>query len=328
MGIVNGISIVNNLIAGSMTGEQLQTYLATGANLASFVQVINVRRQLQVLRNTPAAVTAVTASATASATVAANDTALRQWLLYGTSYNWRSFANAAAVMASAPAMAGVVASAAAMSVITASATAMQLVAKSATARAAVAANPAAFAAVNANDQALRIWILEGTGQNYEDFANLAAVMASGSATAAIAASSDAMARIVASPVAKMALFNSDVALNAFKASATAMSAMRGAAGYGIQSNTLNGSAVAIPGLAAGGSYILLGYSKSSTALSYISAITTVRSGSALTFRMTAYTTPSSVTAQQADVAVPLVAPFSSNGTGNITWYYGLLRCDV
>lgn len=95
MGIVNGLSIVNNLIAGSMTGAQLQTYLATGANLASFVQVTNVRRQLQVLRNTPAAVTAVTASATASATVAANDAALRQWLLYGTSYNWRSFANLA-----------------------------------------------------------------------------------------------------------------------------------------------------------------------------------------------------------------------------------------
>lgn len=79
MGIVNGLSIVNNLIAGSMTGAQLQTYLATGANAASFVQVTNVRRQLQVLRNTPAAVTAVTASALASATIANNDAGVRQW---------------------------------------------------------------------------------------------------------------------------------------------------------------------------------------------------------------------------------------------------------
>lgn len=154
MGIVNGLSIVNNLIAGSMTGAQLQTYLATGSNLASFVQVTNVRRQLQVLRNTPAAVTAVTASSTALALIGNNETALRIWALYGTSYNWRSFAGLTAVLASAPAMAEVAASPTAMAPIIASSTAMTAAAASATAMTAIAASTTAKMAMFADDVAL------------------------------------------------------------------------------------------------------------------------------------------------------------------------------
>lgn len=358
MGIVNGISIVNNLIAGSMSGAQLQTYLATGANLASFVQVVNIRRQLQVLRNTPAAVTAVTASATASATVAANDAALRQWLLYGTSYNWRSFANLAAVLASAPAMAEVAASSSAMSLLT----------STATLRAAVLASATALAAVNANDQAVRIWMLAGTGQVYSNFASVAAVaasstamtailatpggldavIASSTALAAIAASTTAMAAVVttptalatlvasstamtavgAAPAAKMAIFNSDAALDAVKASPTAMAALRAAAQYSVQTHVSTGTTVAIPGLNAGGSYIMLGFSKASATSANLALVSTRRTGSTQPNTFSAYTTPTASNAQTYDIALPMVSPFSTIAGGATNWYYGMLRCDV
>ena len=217
MGIVNGISIVNNLIAGSMSGAQLQTYLATGANLASFVQVVNVRRQLQVLRNTPAAVTAVTASATASATVAANDTALRQWLLYGTSYNWRSFANLAELLASAPAMAEVAASQPAMALLVTSASAMAAVADSSTAMTAIAASAAGMTAVIASSTAMTAVAASSTA--------MTAVAASATAMGLVAASATAMAIVSVSAVAMAAVAASSTAMTAVIASSTAMAAM-------------------------------------------------------------------------------------------------------
>lgn len=300
MGIVNGLSIVNNLIAGSMTGAQLQTYLATGANAASFVQVTNVRRQLQVLRNTPAAVTAVTASALAVDVIVNNDTALRQWLLYGTSYNWRSFANFAAVLASAPAMAELAASSVATALLAASPTAIARVAASSTAMTAMVSNAAVMAAVAASSTAM------------------ASVVASGTSMAAVAESA----------TAKMAMFNNDVALDAIKASATAMAALRAATQYTVVSHVATGGAVAIPANAAG-SYILLGFSNGTNATAgTVSLINTRRAGSAQPNSALASPAGTAVNAQKVNMALPLVSPFTGASVTGGTWYYGMLRCDV
>lgn len=300
MGIVNGLSIVNNLIAGSMTGAQLQTYLTTGSNLASFVQVTNVRRQLQVLRNTPAAVTAVTTSATASATVAANDAALRQWLLYGTSYNWRSFANLAAVLASPAVMAEVAASGAAMS--------------------ALASSPETLAAVIASPTALASFVASSTA--------MAAVAASSTAMAVVVASSTAITAVGASSTAKMAVYGNDVALAAIAGSSVALAALRGAAGYAVSSAVSSTTAQAIPGATAGGSYVLLGLSCSASGSLAITALATRRSGSTRPIA----SGPSAVvgtTATDIVMCTPLASPltFTANSNSN-TWYFGMLRCDV
>lgn len=324
MGIVNGLSIVNNLIAGSMTGAQLQTYLATGANLASFVQVTNVRRQLQVLRNTPAAVTAVTASATASATIVANDTALRQWLLYGTSYNWRSFANLAAVLASAPAMAEVAASGAAMAVLAASQTAMAAVAASSTAMAAVAASSTAMTTILASSEATTTVIASPIA--------MPAVAASATAMALVAASSMAMAAVAASANAKMAIYNADVALAAIAASAPAVTALRAAgAQYAVFGPFgASGSAVTITGPNAAGKYILLGVSKNNVDIAQTVTVTTRRSGSSVANSGLLTSGASSTAATSYPLAVPVATPFTFTSSNAIaySWYFGMLRCDV
>lgn len=300
MGIVNGINIVNNLIAGSMSGAQLQTYLATGGNRASFVQVVNVRRQLQVLRNTPAAVTAVTASTSAVEVIANNDTAVRQWLLYGTNYNWRSFTSLGAVLASAPAMAEIAANAAATSLLAASPTALAKVAASSTAMNALVSNTAV----------------------------MAAVAASATAMASVVASSTTMSAIAESSTAKMAIFNSDVALDAVKASATAMAALRVATQYTVVSHAGTGGAVAIPANAAG-SYILLGFSNATNAAAgTVSLINTRRAGSAQPNSALASPGGTAVNAQKVNMALPLVSPFTAASATGGTWYYGMLRCDV
>lgn len=349
MGIVNGISVVNNLIAGSMSGAQLQTYLATGANLASFVQVTNVRRQLQVLRNTPAAVTAVMASSTALAQVGNNELALRVWALYGTSYNWRSFAGLAALFASAPAMAEVAASSVAMAPIIASNAAMTAAAASSAAMAAIAASPTAMAALAASSSAMAIVVASSTAMTAlvassgamsaiaaspAAMAALAAsssamvtVAASSTAMTALAASSSAMSAVAASSAAKMAIFGDDTALAAIAGSNTALTALRSAAGYAVSSAASSTSAQSIPGATAGGSYVLLGVSCSSSGSITITSITTRRSGSA---RPNTASVPSTGTnAAVTTMCTPLVSPFNwtSNSTGQ-TWYFGLLRCDV
>jgi hypothetical protein len=96
--------------------------------------------------------------------------------------------------------------------------------------AAVAASSTAMNAVDANDQAVRIWMLAGTGQVYSNFANVAAVAASSTAMNAVAASSTAMTAVAASntasdavftsATARLAIYNSDIALSAFQANPT------------------------------------------------------------------------------------------------------------
>lgn len=159
---------------------------------------------------------------------------------------------------------------------------------------------------------------------------MTAIAGSAAAMGAVIASSPTLAAMLASSTAKMAFFNSDVALNALKGSATAMAAMRADAKYSVQSHTANNVPIAIPGLVAGGSYILLGFSKNNTISQAISAIATRRSGTTQPASYAAITNPISTTASDVDIATPLVAPFTATHSANINyvWYYGLLRCDV
>ncbi len=201
------------------------------------------------------------------------------------------------------------ASSTAMTAVAASSTAMTAVAASSTAMTAVAASSTAMAAVNANDQAVRIWMLAGTNQVYSNFASVTAV--------------------AASSTAKMAIFNSDTALGAIAASSTALTTMRAATGYVVQSASVT-SSTAIPGLNAGGSYILLGISSPNNPVnSNPISVSTKRSGSArantgllIASQSTTPTTTSPV--------VPLVAPFSAadGSAAGYTWYFGMLRCDI
>lgn len=350
MGIVNGISIVNNLIAGSMSGAQLQTYLATGANLASFVQVVNVRRQLQVLRNTPAAVTAVSASATASAAIAANDEALRIWVLYGTSLNYRSFANFAAVLGSGSAMsvlaessdamsalvgipaamAAMIATPTALSEVVASSTAMTVVANSPAGMGMVVASSTAMTAVAASSTAMTAVAASGTAMPILAASSTAmgTVAASSTAMAALVASASAMATAAASSTAKMAFFGNDVALSAIAGSSVALTALRAAAGYAMVNALGSNTARAIPGTVVGGSYILVGISTSNGSGASINPLATRRSGSARP--LTAVPGSLASNATTVTMCTPLVSPFTfttSTGT-EYTWYFGLLRCNV
>ena len=301
MGIVNGINIVNNLLAGTLSGAQLQTALAVGANAASWVQVVAMRRQIQVLCNTPAAVAAVTASATACAAITANDVAFRQWLLYGTSFNWRSFSNRSALLASAPAMAEVMQSGAAVALLLASAANIN----------AVIATPTALSALVGSSVAMN------------------AVVASSAALALLAASSVGMAAVAASSTAKMSIFGSDLALDALASSAVALAALRSAAGYALV-NVANSVAgpIAIPSVVAGGSYILVGVSNTSSVSQQMVSLTTRRIGSGRPIVAGPNILGSTATA--ATLCTPLVAPFTFQPTvgGGGTWYFGMLRCDV
>jgi hypothetical protein len=193
---------------------------------------------------------------------------------------------------------------------------------SSTAMAAVAASSTAMAAVAASSTAMAAVIALSTA--------MAAVAASSTAMAAVAASSTAMAAVAASSTAKMAIFNSDTALNAIKASGTAMAAMRAAGQYVVKSEAANGSPKDITGLDAGGSYIMLGYSKNSAISQGLSLISTLRSGSSIVNSVAPITNASSTAGADADIAIPLVAPFqtTSSTVAAYSWYYGLLRCDI
>ena len=342
MGIVNGISIFNRLLAGEITSEQLETLLAEGLNRASFAQAVSLRRQFRLLLENPAAMLPVFASARAMAIVATSGSAMDALVADDASMAVAAESSVAmsAIAASSKAMTAVAASSKAMTAVAASSTAMTAVAASSTAMAAVAASSTAMAAVNANDRAVRIWMLAGTNQVWSNFASvtavaasstaMTAVAASSTAMAAVAASSTAMTAIAASKTAKMAVFNSDTALNAIAASATAMAAMRAAAGYIVGTSTASALPVAIYGPNAAGSYIMLGYSKNDPAYQGIALFSTRRSGSAIATSAGAITNPPSNSGADVNIALPLVAPFQSTATSGIgyTWYFGMLRCDV
>lgn len=62
MGIVNGIRTVDSLLAGNMSGAQLETWLGTGINNDGFIQAINSRSQTRVLSESTTALTAIASS--------------------------------------------------------------------------------------------------------------------------------------------------------------------------------------------------------------------------------------------------------------------------
>jgi hypothetical protein len=109
-----------------------------------------------------------------------------------------------------------------------------------------------------------------------------------------------------------------------------MGAMRAASGYIVGTSIANGSAVAISGPNAAGSYIMLGYSKNGPGSQGISLFSTRRSGSAIATSAAPITNAASTAGADVNIALPLVAPFqttASNAVGYM-WYFGMLRCDV
>ena len=182
--------------------------------------------------------------------------------------------------------------------------------------AAVAANTTSMAAVAASSVAMDAVIASSVALN--------TVVASSTAMAAVAASSTAMAAVAASSTAKMAVFNSDTALAAIAASATALTTLRASAGYQLSAATTNG---AIAGLAAAGSYIVVGLS-TSNGTSGIVTLATKRTGSTVSAAVTV-DKPVATDGKTYSVAIPLVSPFSlSNSSSNWSWFIGTVRCDA
>lgn len=350
MPMVRAMRMLNAIEAGTLTGAQLEALLvADPGRLAEFSALVGMRGQLLRIRSSETARTALFSSQSAVGAVVSNDVALRQWLLYDTTYSWRSFANLAAVLASAPAMARVAASSSAMalvagvptllaaviaaptalSAVVASSVAMGVLAANSTAMTAVVASSTAMTAAVASSTAMTAIAASGTAMPIlaASSAAMTTVAASSTAMAALVASSSAMTAVAASTTAKMAMFADDVALAAIAGSSTALTALRGAAGYAVSSAVSSTSAQALPGATAGASYILLGVSCASIGSITITSITTRRSGSARP--ITASVPATGTDATKTTMCTPLVSPFNwtSNTTGQ-TWYFGLLRCDV
>lgn len=109
MGIVSGIRILNNLLAGTLSGAQLQTVLTTPANLASFTQLLYSPRHLRSLLESSTAVAALAASNAALGAVFNSAVARRalfdtrnslDWLL--TVANAKTYLRGIVVLASTP----------------------------------------------------------------------------------------------------------------------------------------------------------------------------------------------------------------------------------
>ena len=155
-----------------------------------------------------------------------------------------------------------------------------------------------------------------------------AVAASSTAMNAVAASSTAMNAVAASSTAKMAVFNSDTALNAIAGSATAMAAARAASQYSVVSWTENG-ATPVSLTLTGTHHIVLGASRNASIARAVT-LTTLRSGTTVSGTTPSTAAVASTTATDFNVAIPLVSPHTArlSGSGSVTSYLGILRCDV
>lgn len=69
MSIVNGIRTIDNLVAGNLSGAQLETWLGTGINKAGFIQAINSRSQVRLLTESLTALTAISTSPAAVSSI-------------------------------------------------------------------------------------------------------------------------------------------------------------------------------------------------------------------------------------------------------------------
>lgn len=115
--------------------------------------------------------------------------------------------------ASSTAMTAMIASSTALAAMVANRVSMIAVSESAIARSAMIGSSPAMTALNSNDQAVRMWMLAGTGLSYANYWDVAAVVASTAAMTAIAASSAAMANVAASTAATTAIKNNAAANN-------------------------------------------------------------------------------------------------------------------
>lgn len=228
MPMVRAMRLLNAIEAGTLIGAQLEALLAADpGRLAEFNALVGMRGQLLRMRSSETARTALVSSASAAAGVTSNDVALRQWLLAGTNYNWRSFANLNALLNSAPAMAEVAASQSAMALLITSAPAMAAVADSSTAMTAIAASALAMTAVIASSTAMTAVAASSTAMTAvaESATAMGLVAASTTAMATVSGSTAAMAAIAASSTAMTAVTASTSAMNAMFANATAKTAL-------------------------------------------------------------------------------------------------------
>lgn len=297
MPMVRAMRMLNAIEAGTLSGAQLQALLEDPGRLGEWNVLLGMRGQLRRITTNNNTMSAVAISSTAMEAIMANNTA--------------------------------------MDAVVASGVALNAVAESSVARAMFIADARALAAINASDQAARIWMLGGTGQNFANFASVAAVAASPAAMGAVAASPSAMARVVTISTTKLALYESDVALNACFTSSTAMEALRDAATIyrktASTSSVLLNKGVLPTSLDDAGKYLLLGVSGVYASAGRMVYFNSRRVNSSLPNNITisADHIGASTTAGQL-ACCPITGPLSFYGSTGASYmaYFSLLRCDV
>ena len=202
-------------IISSITGfANVQTIMNTiAASQTIMGNVSSSETAMLNIANSTIAFNEVLASQNAITAIEQNDLALRILVLEQTNQDYTQFNDFNAVTASATAMTAVTASTTAMTAVAASATAMTAVAASTTAFNTVIASATAMTTIDQNDLALRILVLEQTNQDYTQFANFNAVIASATAFNAVIASTTALNAVTASETAFNAVIASETAFN-------------------------------------------------------------------------------------------------------------------
>jgi hypothetical protein len=154
-GSVKALRLQNLLVAGSLTGSQLETELGLSLSLSAWNAALGLRKFSKTIAASSTAMASVIASPTAMASVIASPTAMASVAASSTAMTAVAASSTAmtAVIASSTAMAAVIASSTAMTAVAASSTAMTAVIASSTAMAAVAASSTAMAAVAASSTA-------------------------------------------------------------------------------------------------------------------------------------------------------------------------------
>ena len=149
------------------------------------------------------------------------------------------------------------------------------------------------------------------------------------AASGIVADSEAFGIVLSQVSLRMGMFNSDVMLGALASTPAALTSARASSAYAVVSQYMTSNTnTAIPGLNAAGSYVLLGVSRSAPSSVGLTVINTRRSGSTRPNTVGSFNTASTDATSQT-LVTPLVTPFNATpGPTSVTWYFGLLRCDV
>ena len=304
MGIASGYRIINQIVAGTLTGSALETYLTTGANYASFRQAIGMRSGARMVAESPTAVTAVSLSSKACTAVTETSVALQALLLD---------AEATTTMVTVPAFVSACNSSQSNSLTLASV---------------VTATPAALSALSTSSGSMTA-LAAGS--------NLMSVFAASTfLMTAFSTQSVAMNALAANTVSKMAIYNSDTALNALAGVAQALTSMRAAAGYSVKTTgatSPSSTARSLSPSITSGNWIMLGMSRnfSPTASGTMGISAGRRAGSTRSISEAA-TAVSSTAATDVAFMTPLdgsLTPTTIQSNTDLTEHYiGLLRCDV